>query len=46
MQVNVEMVGEQMKKSGLLALDLIVKSVSLLPEEDWTDTLRETQVDQ
>ena len=41
-----EMVGEQMKKSGLLAIDLIVKSVSLLSEEDWTDTLRETQVDQ
>ena len=35
-----------MKKSGLLAIDLIVKSVSLLHEEDWTDTLRETQVDQ
>ena len=43
-QVNVEMVMEQMKKNSQVALGLIIKSVCLLSTEDWTDTIRKTQV--
>lgn len=35
---------KQMSKSGELALRLIVKSVSLLSQEDWTDTIKQAKV--
>ena len=38
------MVMEQMKKSSEVAVRLIIKSVSLLSTEDWTDTIQKTQV--
>ena len=38
-QVSVEMVMEQMKRSSELALRLVTESVSLISQEDWTDTI-------
>ena len=38
------MVADQMKKNSEFALRLILKSVSLLSEEDCTETIRQAQV--
>ena len=42
--MNVEMVTQNMQKNGEVACKLIITTVGLMAQEDWTETTKKAQV--